>query len=1307
MNKVKFFVLFLLLFNALWGAQKEVNVIAKMTKQTLFELDKEGINTILLPYLKEKPRIKKLLILDTNTHEVFFHYKTEESEKNIQDSKEVKCLENRYKEVSDIVYDEEKIGEVILCQETFTSKLHLTQKEKHWLQTHPVIRVHNEVNWAPINFNKNAMATGYSIEYMNLLAKKIGIKVEYVTDEWNNLYNMAINKKIDVMLNIAKTKEREQYFLFTSSYLKNPMGIFARKKERFLRSLEDLNGKKVSVVDSFYHEKAIRENYPLIQVINTKNTTEALQMVCDKKVDATVGSFIVNNYLLNEIMCYDIEYKGELKNEKEIALHLGVRKDYPELHSILQKAMADVGSNEVNRLRKKWIPILSLNKKIFLTQEEKAWIKRHPIINIGGERDWAPLDFVDESGHYNGLANDYISLISKLSGIKFNIVIGKRWQDLLDSLKSGTLDMLPAIYFTKEREGKMFFTHPYLSIADYYFTKNNYPKINDIEELYGKKVASIKGYEVTSWLHNNHPQIDVIEYDTLLQSLRSVESGDTVAFINDNPSSTYAMEKNFITTLKLNNIVKSRTPVALHMAVKKEFKPLVSIINKVFDAISREDKKLISQKWMTEIEQGYGKIELTTEELIWLSTKPTIKFSVDPKWLPIEAIDQETKQYVGMMADYLDKIKELTGIRFELVSTDTWTDSVSLAKLKKIDMLAALSMTPERKRFLNFSDTTITLTDGVIMKSDAKFIASLEDLKGLKVGIPEGTSIHKKVQKDFPELTLIPIKGTYNGIEQLNKGNIDAFIGNLEVISHLIFTKNLLNLKVALNLDEVRELHIALLKNYPKEALSIINKAIHTISLQEYNVIRQRWIGLKINVNEDYTLYLKILSGVLVLFLFFAYHNRKLKIMVDKKTRDLKEQKKEVEELSRTLEKKVIERTQELDDERRYINSIMNSQDSMVITTDQESIRTANRAFLDFYGVETIEAFLTKYGNCVCDTFDQDESGMFVQKIYNKIPWVQYILQTPEKIHKTKITINGIKHIFSIGIDKFHHRDRELVVAVFTDITELEKAKRKLEETNKHVQSSIQYAALIQSSLIPDNELFRKYFRDYFMIWHPKDVVGGDIYLFEELRSDDECMLMVIDCTGHGVPGAFVTMLVKAIERQITARLNLNMNESVSPAKILQIFNTSMKHLLKQEESSSISNAGFDGQILYYNKKEKIVKCASAKNEIFYVQESVVKKIKGDRHSVGYKDSDINFEFTEHSIDVSIPTTLYISSDGYWDQLGGEKQRSFGKKRLQALLEEIKDEPLAEQQEEIIYTLAEYQGKLDRQDDVTFIGLKI
>ena len=273
-------------------------------------------------------------------------------------------------------------------------------------------------------------------------------------------------------------------------------------------------------------------------------------------------------------------------------------------------------------------------------------------------------------------------------------------------------------------------------------------------------------------------------------------------------------------------------------------------------------------------------------------------------------------------------------------------------------------------------------------------------------------------------------------------------------------------------------------------------------------------------------------------------------------------------------------------------------------------------------------------------------------------------------------------------------------------LLDLEVAKKEVEAIHRHTRESIEYASLIQHALIPDEALFKEAFGDYMTFWRPKDLVGGDIYFFTKLRHDDEMLLMVIDCTGHGVPGAFVTMLVKAIEQQIVANIKFT-DEAVSPASILTTFNQTLKFLLKQEKIDSINNAGFDGAVIYYQRQEKIIKFAGAETPLFYTQNDKLLTIKGDRHSVGYKKSDANYVFTEHIIPVELGMRFYLTTDGYLDQNGGNKGFPLGKKRFTQLITEYGHLPFTQQQNQFKQCLTEYQGDEIRNDDVTVIAFTI
>lgn len=395
-----------------------------------------------------------------------------------------------------------------------------------------------------------------------------------------------------------------------------------------------------------------------------------------------------------------------------------------------------------------------------------------------------------------------------------------------------------------------------------------------------------------------------------------------------------------------------------------------------------------------------------------------------------------------------------------------------------------------------------------------------------------------------------------------------------------------------------------------------------------------------------------------------------------------------------------------IEESRVFLNTLLDSQEQIIVTTNGKTIISANKAFLDFYSVDSIDRFKSNYNaECICNTFNKEAPSGYLQIMMGDETWIDYIIARSHTniTHKAMITENNINNIFSVTA-AILPGDKGLKSAIFTNITEIEEAKQQIEAIHKHTQESIEYASLIQGALIPDEQIFEHFFQEHFTIWQPKDIVGGDIYLMHKLN-DYEVILMVIDCTGHGVPGAFVTMLVKAIERQIMS--NIHKDKIISPAKILSIFNKSIKHLLKQESIDSVSNAGFDGGIIYYNKQEKIVKFAGAEIGLFYMEDEELKTIKGSRHSIGYKKSDANFEFSEHTIKAKEGMKFYISTDGYFDQNGGEKGFPFNKKKFTELIENSSHKLFKEQKVIFSETLSNYQGEEERNDDVTVIGFKI
>jgi serine phosphatase RsbU (regulator of sigma subunit) len=283
-----------------------------------------------------------------------------------------------------------------------------------------------------------------------------------------------------------------------------------------------------------------------------------------------------------------------------------------------------------------------------------------------------------------------------------------------------------------------------------------------------------------------------------------------------------------------------------------------------------------------------------------------------------------------------------------------------------------------------------------------------------------------------------------------------------------------------------------------------------------------------------------------------------------------------------------------------------------------------------------------------------------------------------------------------------------MIATINQQTNELNIAKQKIEESHKHTRDSIEYSSIIQRSILPAKDKFPNAFPESFALWQPKDIVGGDIWFFEAALREGEFLLFVIDCTGHGVPGAFVTMLVKSIERSIMMECRTRKKE-IHPGQLLTIFNQEIKSLLDQHSRESESNAGFDGGIVYFDLHRRgIIRYAGAETPLFLLdKEGKCKTIKGSRHSVGYRSCDADFVYEEHEMKISDFDRLYLTTDGLIDQNGGAKDIPFGKRKLVSILEANHDKPINEIQKLVMTDLNDWKGNAEQNDDITFVGIDL
>ncbi len=273
-------------------------------------------------------------------------------------------------------------------------------------------------------------------------------------------------------------------------------------------------------------------------------------------------------------------------------------------------------------------------------------------------------------------------------------------------------------------------------------------------------------------------------------------------------------------------------------------------------------------------------------------------------------------------------------------------------------------------------------------------------------------------------------------------------------------------------------------------------------------------------------------------------------------------------------------------------------------------------------------------------------------------------------------------------------------LALGTSLIELENQKEIIEKKNHDITSSINYAKRIQTAMLPDLNKVKQALPESFIFFQPRDIVSGDFYWFSQI-SDQKSIIAACDCTGHGVPGAFMSLIGNdVLNETINAR---NIHEA---DKILHSLHIGVVNALNQRATDN--RDGMDMTLCVIDQENKQVHFAGAKNEVVYIQNGIVEQLKGDKMPIGGERLDIERFFHKETVDITSPTIFYMFSDGFQDQFGGEGGRKYMKKRFREFLIEIHNQPFNEQERILKLEFDSWLGGQHPQiDDVLVIGFKV
>ncbi len=770
----------------------------------------------------------------------------------------------------------------------------LTHDEHAWIKKHPVIRLALMSDNPPYHFlDSNGKFSGLAADFFKLFQKDLDIKIEVVTAaNQKELLEMLANKEVDVIPSLNPLPEYEEYMQFSDDFLRYSYAIVARRGDTTIQSESDLSNKRVVLLKDFAANDALLRRHPDLDYSYAATPFDALLQVSEGKADATVFLHAASVDLMNRNEIFNIEIKTVLPWGGGKG-SIGVRKDWPELVSILNKELKATPENKKTNIFNKWVyperRILDI-KRIVLTEEEKVWLRKYGEITLGFTPNIEPLIVVAEDGSLSGILVDIYDELEKLTGLKVKIK-SDNWPSTIEKAKLGKISGLLASPPALAESIDLPFSTAIVKGTPAIFARTDAPfEINSTDDLIGKRIAVHKGIDVIEeTLAQFKGKVEIIETGSAQEMMTLVLRGRAdIAF--GLSYHNYLIGKHFLVDIAPVYFLKQYSAVGV-ASISSESSEVVSIINKGLAAIDQAKVNATVNIWTQLKEEPENTpIILTAKDKAWLENYPNLAqlaFRIrqqvqlsahEHKWLstrlrvPVQVGEYPPFHFVadnmaqGISIDYVRVMCMAHDLECDFAQGLTTSESIdSMQSPGGIAIQPGWQKNAERDALASFTEPYISSPFVIFQRQHSDRILHMDDLLGKRVVVEKNYAIHDLLKTRYPELELIETDFTTEALKTLAAGQADAYVSNLMAGHYLSLELGLPNIVVAAPASfEPNKLSIAVRKDWP-ELASIINKSIVAMTQDEHKNIRNRWMTVDFQQKTDYELVWKTTLGFLVI----------------------------------------------------------------------------------------------------------------------------------------------------------------------------------------------------------------------------------------------------------------------------------------------------------------------------------------------------------------------------------------------------------------------------------------------------------
>ncbi len=530
-------------------------------------------------------------------------------------------------------------------------------------------------------------------------------------------------------------------------------------------------------------------------------------------------------------------------------------------------------------------------KPIKLTAQERKYLKSLNSVTVHNEKLWAPYNF-NINGEPQGFVVDFIKLLGRKLNLKIEFISGYTWNEFLNLIKEGRIDVISNIVNTDDRRAYINFTKPYMVSKKAIFS--NEAGLTHFSDLIGKKVAVPKGFYIERYLQKRYPEIKLKTYKDVLSCIVGVLNGEADAVVESYSVINYLLQKNDLKFKYMTLSEDKELQSELSIGVAKNKPILRDIFQKAIESVSIDEMEQLRQKWFGIKERDISIYD--AEEYKYIKRKKSINICTNPNWKPIEF--NENGQPKGISIDVLNIISNKSKLKTNFIPSSSWEESQKMLKSGKCDILPAIVYTTKRDSFAYFTRPYLSYKLAIITSEDKPIITNIDTISNKTMARKKESGIIDILKNRYPKLTVVEADSYEESFKMVQTGQAYFTVATLPVLSYYQYMHGLKNLKVAGYLDISYDISIAVNKN-DYLLYSIIDKTLATIPKSTLNIINDRWTTFKIIKTIDYMFILKIVLIMLLIIFIISVAYFKLKKLHD-----------QIDELNRNLEKRVMEEVQ-------------------------------------------------------------------------------------------------------------------------------------------------------------------------------------------------------------------------------------------------------------------------------------------------------------------------------------------------------------------------------------------------------------